>query len=64
MIQPGIVRNTSNLSHPGLRQEDHKFEESVDNLARCCLKEIKRDRGVVQCETVDSFPRTGKKKSK
>jgi hypothetical protein len=41
----GLVVYTCNPNYVGrLRQEDHKFEASLGNLARPCLKEKKKKR--------------------
>jgi hypothetical protein len=41
-MKPGIVVHACNPSYWAERQEDHKFEASLDNLAKPCLKILKR----------------------
>jgi hypothetical protein len=37
---------TCNPSTPKPEQEDHKFEASLDNIARLCLKEKEKEKNI------------------
>lgn len=41
-LRRGVVAHIYHLGIKGLRQEDCKFEASMDNMARCFLKKIKK----------------------